>query len=147
MFIPRNEPGVVYLFSRFHEKLGFEEIVDISTLTPDMIAKRNGKQVRIELEFKSSGAIWHYRVVKEDPREGKWIRDKDNWKFVLKSGEIQHNLPDPENKYRPEKDRNLLLLRTAREKFDIIVCWEKDEVFEENMEIIELRKALRELPT
>ena len=99
MFIPRNEPGVVYLFSRFHEKLGFEEIVDISTLTPDVTAKRNGKQVAIELEFKSSSVIRHYRVVEEDPREGRWIGDKDNWKFVLKSGEIRYDLPDPENKY------------------------------------------------
>jgi hypothetical protein len=80
MLIPRNEPGVFYLFSRFHEKLGFEEIIDVSTLTPDVIAKRNGKRVNIELEYKSSDALEHYYALKdychekEDPREGKWIK-------------------------------------------------------------------------
>lgn len=147
MFIPRNEPGVAYLFSRFHEKLGFEEIVDISTMTPDIFARRSRKQVAIELEFKSSSAIRHYRVARENPRDGRWIRDKGNWRFVLKDGRIKYDLRDPDNKYRLDRDRNLLLLRTAKEKFNIIVCWEKDEVFEENMEIIELRKALKGQPT
>jgi len=142
MFIPRNELGVLYLFSRLHEKMGFEEVVDVSPLTPDIIAKRNGKQVFIELEFKSGGAFSHYRVADEDPREGKWIKEENVWKFVLNTGGIGKEVPDSQNEYRLDKDRGVLLRRTAKEIFDIIVCWEKDEVFEENMEVIELKKAL-----
>ena len=142
MFIPKNEPGVFYLFSRFHEKLGFEEIVDVSTIAPDVIAKRKGEQVHIELEYKSSRAISHYRVAEEDPREGKWTKDGNDWNFVLKSGTRKYTIPDPHSEYRLDEDRGLLLLRTAKKIFNIIVCWEKDEVFEENMEVIELKKAL-----
>ena len=142
MLIPRNEPGVFYLFSRFHEKLGFEEIIDVSTIAPDVIAKRRGEQVRIELEYKSSRAISHYRVAKEDPRQGKWIKEGKDWVFVLKSGTRKYTVPDPYNEYRLDKDRGLLLLKTAKKIFGIIVCWENDEVFEENMEVIELEKAL-----
>jgi hypothetical protein len=109
MFTPRNEPGVFYLFARHHEKLGFEEIVDVSTLTPDVIAKRNGKQVRIELEYKSSGAISHYRVLDEDPREGKWTKEGDEWIFVLKNGIRKYMIPDSHDEYRMDENRNLLL--------------------------------------
>ena len=144
MFIPKNEPGVFYLFSRLHEKLGFEEIVDVSTLTPDIIAKRRGKPVRIELEFKSNRAFSHYRVVKEDPREGRWKKDRNIWKFALDDGRISYEIPDPRNDYRLDKDRGILLHRTAKDKFDIIVCWENNGVFEESVEVIELRKALAE---
>lgn len=51
MFIPKNEQGVVYLFSKYHEKLGFEKILHISTHFPDVIAVRDGKEIRVELEF------------------------------------------------------------------------------------------------
>jgi hypothetical protein len=97
--------------------------------------------IRIELEYKSSRAFSHYRVEREDPREGRWIREEDNWVFVLKNGE-EANSPDPYNKCRLDENRQILLLRSAKEKFDLIVCWEKDEMFEENMEVIELKKIL-----
>jgi hypothetical protein len=141
MFTPRNEPGVFYLFARFHEKLGFEEIVDVSTIAPDVIAKRNGKQVRIELEYKSCSAISHYRVVNEDPGEGKWTKEGNDWIFVLRNGIRKYIITDPHDEYRLDKDRNLLLRNTAKEIFDIIVCWKKDEVFEKNIEVIELQET------
>lgn len=59
-FIPKNEQGVVYLFSKYHEKLGFEKILRIGTRFPDVIAMRDGKSVSIELEYKLGGLITHY---------------------------------------------------------------------------------------
>lgn len=62
-FIPTNEQGVIYLFSRLHEKLGFEKIIKMTSQFPDITALRNGVVVRIELEFKLSGIMdqGHYR--------------------------------------------------------------------------------------
>lgn len=55
-FIPKNELGVIALFIRYFEVLGFEKIIDIKPQFPDCIAiKKGGKEkTRIEFEFKSS---------------------------------------------------------------------------------------------
>ena len=59
-FVPKNEQGVIYLFSRYHEKLGFEKIIQIGTRFPDVIAVRDNKHISIELEFRLSGVRSHY---------------------------------------------------------------------------------------
>ena len=64
VFIPKNEMGVFYLFSRYHEKLGFEKILRVSTLFPDVIALRASKTVRVEIEYKLSGFLRHYVYAK-----------------------------------------------------------------------------------
>jgi len=62
-FIPRNEMGVFYLFSRCHEKIGIEKILKFSSNRfPDVIALRAGKTVKIELEYKLSGFLKHYTL-------------------------------------------------------------------------------------
>jgi len=58
-YIPSNEQGVVFLFGRLHELLGFEDVVLVQTRYPDCVAIRNGNEVRIEFEFKSSGFLTH----------------------------------------------------------------------------------------
>ena len=143
MFIPQNEPGVFYMFSRIHEELGFDEIVDISTMTPDIFARRNGELVGLELEYKSSGALRHYRVSNEDPREGKWLKEGKKWKFILNNGNINKEVEDPHDKYRLDVQRGLLLFKSVRDKFSIIVCWENNELFEENIEVIELENIFK----
>lgn len=45
-FTPKNEMGVMYLFSRHHEELGFEKIIHVQTQFPDIIALREGKEVK-----------------------------------------------------------------------------------------------------
>jgi len=44
LFVPTNEQGVIYLFSRYHEKLGFEKMLYIGTRFPDVIAMRDGME-------------------------------------------------------------------------------------------------------
>ena len=58
-FFPRNEMGIIYLFSRYHDLLGFEEIKEMRTEYPDCIALRKGKEERIEFEYYSSGFLLH----------------------------------------------------------------------------------------
>ncbi|GAG31960.1 unnamed protein product, partial [marine sediment metagenome] len=58
-FVPMNEMGVVMLFSRVHERLGFDRILQIRTKFPDVIASKEGKTVYIELEYASSGFMHH----------------------------------------------------------------------------------------
>ena len=52
--IPKNEMGVVALFSHYFGVLGFEKITCIQTQFPDCLAIRNNKEVRIEFELYSS---------------------------------------------------------------------------------------------
>lgn len=67
---PVNEQGVVFLFSHFYKKLGFDKITYIQNYFPDCIAiDKKGKTVKIEFEFKSS-SIKHHR------KEGRNYLDK-----------------------------------------------------------------------
>jgi hypothetical protein len=54
-----NEPWVVYLFSKFHEQLGFTKIVDIQSSFPDCTALKDNKEVTIEFESKSGHLQTH----------------------------------------------------------------------------------------
>lgn len=60
--IPKNEQGVVSLFSKWAEELGYK-FVSIGTACPDAIVEKDGKLIRLEFEFKSS----NFRVHKHDP--------------------------------------------------------------------------------
>lgn len=56
-YAPRNELGVVYLFSHIAKKLGIKSVDEIRPQFPDCIAYRKigsrEKKIRIEFEFKS----------------------------------------------------------------------------------------------
>ena len=58
-FVPKNEDGVVLLFGRFYDILGFASIKSIHSAFPDCVAVRSGKDVRIEFEFLSSNFDLH----------------------------------------------------------------------------------------
>ena len=76
-FTVRNEHGVVLLFGRFYEALGFSCVKTINRGFPDCVAIREGKECRIELEYKSSNFIQH----KHDPSKVDmvicWEKDTD----------------------------------------------------------------------
>jgi hypothetical protein len=58
MIIPKNEQGVVVLFSQTCHKWGIE-IIDIRTQFPDAIIRKDSKDYRAEFEFLSSNFISH----------------------------------------------------------------------------------------
>lgn len=80
-YTPSNEQGVVLLFGRLHELLGFEEILHVQTIYPDCVAIRDGNEVCIEFEFKSSGFLDHIK--------NKQVQDGD----ICVCWENDHNLP------------------------------------------------------
>ena len=60
LFTPVDELGVVCLFFKHHEKLGFPYIVRVSDRFPDVTAiDENGEFVKIELEYRASDFIAH----------------------------------------------------------------------------------------
>ena len=88
MFIPQNEAGVMYLFSRYHEEIGFEKILKFNTTTgfPDIIALRDGKEVRIELEHTLGKIRVHYERIQSN--NFGWTWDEDNRLFREKDRSI-----------------------------------------------------------
>ena len=57
-YAPKNEQGVVFLFSHLARKYGLR-IEEIRTGFPDCIASKDGKEIRIEFEFKSRNFKTH----------------------------------------------------------------------------------------
>lgn len=152
--IPQNEQEVVYLFSRIHEKLGFEKILKFtSASTPDCIALKNGKEVGIELEFKLKSFFKHYEVTrfpskdvyghkilddsllifkKNDPTEiiSKFpAKDFDVWDPSIHNIKLQYLKTDP----------LIVIHKSLSKKIQYVVCWEKDCVLEDDIAIIELK--------
>ena len=56
-----TETEVINTFLKFHKTLGFSEI-KIQPFFPDCIAKKDGKEVKIEFEVLSYGLLNHLRV-------------------------------------------------------------------------------------
>lgn len=162
-FIPKNEIGVVYLFSRHHEELGFEKIIDITTRFPDITALREGKEVKIELEFLLSSFKSHY-LYRQSTEEGYWKWDEENEKWrifnprknsFVEVSEFLLRLHDSALKmfaassYRvlAKGSRNEfevngkgdLMYKTLKARCDCVICWEKDCEIEDGIEVIELK--------
>lgn len=75
-FVPTNELGVILLFGKYQEYLGYE-ILDIHPGFPDCLAKKDGKEVRIEFEFASRNFIKHYHKAKECDLVVCWIKNAE----------------------------------------------------------------------
>ena len=76
-FEPHNEMGVVFLFGRFYDVLGFEGIVHIGTRCPDCIAVRKGKTLRVEFEHRSSNFLNHRHELTQADVLVCWTADMD----------------------------------------------------------------------
>lgn len=161
MFIPKNEQGVIYLFSRYHEKLGFEKIQHITTHFPDVIAISDGKEIRIELEFLLSGILSHYIIKDANPHTQKWVKENEDenrvswrrWdrqssnptsqnynKWIKSSSGISISKEMAEN---VEICKSGLIWRSLKPFCDIVICWEIDcELDDPEIEIIELKSIL-----
>lgn len=135
---PTNEKGVFYLFSRHHEELGFEEIVEFIDGTPDLRAIRNGKEVGVELENKASGAFSHYCAISQKEQSekinsfprGEWQKNGSAWKYVYKGETKMSFNEEPDKPCAVDSSRKVLLYKTARSVgIDIIAYWIEDESF------------------
>lgn len=169
MFIPKNEAGVMYLFSRYHEELGFEKIIKFNTTTgfPDIVALRDGKKVRIELEHTLGKIRVHYECIKSTNHEWFWddgfsvFREKDRFipehvvELFLENApknRIKHSLvheeisnepffivSDPLRQLKKGGKKNLVY-KSIKQWCDIVVCWEIGSYrMKDDLEVIELK--------
>ena len=90
-FEPHNEMGVVFLFGRFYDVLGFEGIVHIGTRCPDCIAVRRGKTLRVEFEHRSSNYLNHRHALTQTDVLVCWTADAD---LSIETVELQSVLRD-----------------------------------------------------
>jgi hypothetical protein len=88
-FEPHNEMGVVFLFGRFYDVLGFEGIVHIGTRCPDCIAVRRGRTLRVEFEHRSSNYLNHRHALTQADVLVCWTADTD---LAIETVELQSAL-------------------------------------------------------
>ena len=162
MRIPENEQEIVYLFSKYHEKLGFSEITRFDpSRSPDCYAIKDGKEVGIEIEFKLSKFSKHYFVEKfpKPSYDYKIKNDKILIFHVETPSEIEaefdsnsHEIWDKQkfpvspslwiDGYSTSQGEPLVVKKkTLKDKFQFVVCWEADMILNDNIEVIELRKV------
>ena len=63
-FEPRNEQEVVFLFGKYHEKLGFSKMEYLRQAFPDALGYYKGKKKYVEFEFKAS-RFNHMKAIKK----------------------------------------------------------------------------------
>ena len=159
--VPINEQEVVYLFSRNHEKLGFEEIIRFSSDFPDCIAVQEGKKVGIEFEYELENFFIHYFESKFVPatkysynyQNGKiliyrkdslnrLLAEYDNNKFEVWNPEMFNISPSLWVKgYRTSLGMPLVIKKkTLSSTVQYVVCWKtKNKKLNDSIEIIELQ--------
>ena len=104
-FEPQNEMGVVVLFGRFYDVLGFDGIVHVGTRCPDCIAVRGGKTLRVEFEHRSSNYLNHRHELTQADVLVCWRADAD---LAIETIELQSALRDRQRFQKLKPD-----LRTA----------------------------------
>lgn len=104
-FEPHNEMGVVFLFGRFYDVLGFDGIVHVGTRCPDCIAVRQGRTIRIEFEHRSSNYLNHRHAMTQADVLVCWTADMD---LTIETIELKRALQDRQRYQKTKPD-----LRTA----------------------------------
>jgi len=153
--IPNCEKHIEYLFARFHHLLGFERVLDFRNWFPDVIALRNGKITRVELEYNLMSAKTHYYIYPRDQfgmrgkitriehRDGYWIVYRRE--PLMGKEEILCKINDEGgNVYR---DGWSFKRRSLKPVVDVIVYWYKGEGrwHDYSVELINLQERLKEL--
>ncbi|RPJ55699.1 MAG: hypothetical protein EHM12_11715 [Dehalococcoidia bacterium] len=147
MFEVTNEKGVEYLFNLYHEELGFEEMVSFNRF-PDITAIRNGKKVKIELEYNLFTFLKHYHVDSFFNIWVEWLKIGDFW-CICDRRTHEHvyenrKYEDKNNLY--EVKYPYLCYKTLKDKVDIVIYWKKSHGFkiDDDIEFIDLGKLLIE---
>lgn len=123
--IPQSEQDVFYLFSRHHEKLGFEKVVKTQTFAPDVYAIKDGIEVKIELEFHLLSAKNHYLAYKAYlPLEVITIENGNIYSTVES---MKYLIIDNSENYTVKTigRTQYVILKSLKTIFDYIVCWDK----------------------
>lgn len=112
-FEPHNEMGVVFLFGRFYDVLGFEGIVHIGTRCPDCVAIRRGRTLRVEFEHRSSNFLNHRHALIQADVLVCWTQDMD---LAIETIELQSALRDRQRfkKNKPDLRTGKILADSER---------------------------------
>lgn len=148
---PKNEAEVIYLFSKYHKKLGFSRILSISGgKFPDIHAMRRGKVVGIEMEYNLKSFLFHYFLNSIEygynfSHVQKWTYNEKHkgWcRFI--NDEIVKNsfLYDSEKQLTTTKNESALIYKSLKSDVDIVICWIEDYEINDDIEIINLREQL-----
>ena len=87
MFLPENLLCVLSLFIKYYKMLGFERIVKIRQRFPNIIAIKNGSEVKVEIEYNLLKFKEDYRWDKSGGGKS-WFWDeeyslwKNSWNFA-----------------------------------------------------------------
>jgi hypothetical protein len=76
---PRNEAGVIILFTLKMKDLGFSGVVKAQGKFPDCIARRRGKRLMIEFEYKSKHFVLHGHLKELKRKKCTIVCWEDNW--------------------------------------------------------------------
>jgi len=140
-----NEGFVVYLFSRFHEQLGFEKVLKIGSTFPDCIALKDGKEVRIEFEIMPWYLKSHVKVATYSPVVYIVTETEREYLVTSRSGQSNWKVSYPKDQYTATIYPNgLAEINYKRLPLDYCVCWENRGTkrdYQEGIEIIELPRV------
>jgi len=76
---PRNEAGVIILFTLVMKQLGFSGVIKTQGNFPDCTARRKGKNVILEFEYKSRTFEAHGHLRELGKKKCTVICWEDNW--------------------------------------------------------------------
>ena len=110
---PENEMGVVFLFGRFYDILGFQGIVHIGTRCPDLIAVREGRTIRVEFEHRSSNYLNHRHAITQADVLVCWTADMD---LAIETIELKRALGDRQRVEKTKPDLRTAGIRADRER-------------------------------
>ena len=136
-----NEGFVVYLFSRFHEHLGFDRITHIGNEFPDCIAEKNGRKVTIEFESDAAFLRNHMKVAAYHNNVYR-VHETDE-KYIIKNMFGQVIAEYPKSEFEICRYHYVAEILYRNLPLDYCVCWKCSKNTRKkfsNIKIIELRK-------
>ena len=152
--IPSCEKHIEYLFARFHHLLGFERVLEFQNVFPDVIALRNGKVTRVELEYNLMSAKIHYyvfprRLLDYEAKVTRIEHEGTYWVVYYINcwgrEDVLCKIDDENGNVYRDGDR--LKRRRLGTAVDVIVYWRKGEGrwYDDSVELINLQERLKEL--
>ena len=146
-YIPTNEQGVIYYFSKHHKELGFEKILHFTTHFPDVTVLKDGDPYRIELEFRLSTIEDHYKAIDKGywGNVFRWREDKKMWWTFDETKNdwvewFDYKIYD-KDKYCVDRLGNLRY-KTLSDQCDCVLFWINDYELDDNLDLINLQDFL-----
>lgn len=115
MFEPKNEMGVVSLFSSMQQTSGFE-IVEIGTRFPDGVISVGGAEYKVEFEYLASNFLLHDHDVRGCDIVVCWKNDIKETDFPLHIVELEYSDWYTESVITPERSETEIFYWKNRAK-------------------------------